>query len=300
MFFLPLTLISLWSWSADDCFKYAVQAFAKKNSELTLRIGERVRISAENGTLSQKAHFLGERKGTLFFSTNDLGTVVSLERQNVAVRRNGMQTELQPEALVKSDRQTQSMTCLPLAVLSCLRRLDQVGGISESWLQAALRGAPEDLFQKMNERFGSKMSYEGNWSNRSDYPRSIQHAAVLDFVKEAGVQGERTRSFRKLKAHLSKGNPAILSFNVGMVHRRVRDLQTGVTEYSVASFPLPTWSSAGVGYHALYVFGVIPHRNILEGPRLLVLDSFDNHVHLWPLNWARIVGDGAALLIRPQ
>jgi hypothetical protein len=282
MAFVATTLIAADFQSKSGC-RYFLEVSGGDNY---IAVGTRVRIQKATCGQVTDAYFLGRRGNKLHLLTT--GKAPQKFYIDLASNNHGAQFE----AVVESVEQD-SPICSPLSTLNCLRFLQQQKGLPNT-LNRRLEQEPENLLREMIDSFGldtlqGRDEFKAAPAKAVD-GRSYQHNLIRQFLADHGVRTESTSSVHKLMAHLGRKLPAVIS-----VHATTRtEFEPSLEEQwnvarsifddslSSGSFPVPRWAPSNHGPHSVAGLGVIPANHLIAGRRLLVLDTANNAINIWP------------------
>ena len=171
----------------------------------------------------------------------------------------------------------------------------------------------------MNRRFGGDQmgpEFQQRFSERSQgmTPSQLRnleaeliregHARIEAYLKEVGVPFEYTTSVSKLNAHLGKGYPAYVSVNAKNTIFHQPDVSLPPSDRvnfdDIVQQAVPSPRFATTHRHGVFAFGVVPGSLLGGGKKVVLVDSTQNSISIWPSLWMRFVGQGRYLLLYPK
>lgn len=282
-----LTFLSHNVLAADFVSTSGCKYFLLKLSDYEqVAIGARMNILNKSTGKLTDAYFLGRRANRLHYLS------AGADSQKFFIDLAPDSNMYRFESIIESVKQKQPI-CSPLSALSCLRFLNQKNGLPTQ-LKEKLETESEQLLQEMIHTFSQEALQKEDLQTKAlarvKNGRKRQHERVVAFFLRYQIRASVTDSVTDLMKHLNNGLPAIISSHVSAKIEFEPNLEDDWNiprsifdeTLSVGSYLNPKWAPTNEGPHAVTAVKVIPANKLLFGKRILVLDSNNNAINIWP------------------
>lgn len=273
-------LLSLPAYSDDRCDLHLINP--KANSATEIGIGAEFEVKRQ-GQSPLKAYLLGLQDGFIYFVEKQSKQILKapltlsslVSEKNNSLTLDSIQPFLNPTAQTGHD-------CVPHALGRCLTILKQLNGIRNLALSDTISDS-KILISFLNKFVSAEARAEmvenvDGW-RKFFVPGQNQMVAIL--LKNLDVKFEQTTSVRKLRSHLAKGFPVLITNRVKLSEFEISDLSKNTS--SVYDSTIPAKLSEAYGAHGVAAIGII-EPGWFKDPMILVLDSSFGNFEIWNLS----------------